>query len=62
MRLRYCDDKDKYFHPTGIKDVEKNIFDKTACQTLKVLKRFMCHNFKVEMYTFLLYSLTSAQW
>ena len=22
MRLRYCDDKDKYFHPTGIKDVE----------------------------------------
>ena len=26
MRLRYCDGKDKYFHPTGIKDVEKNIF------------------------------------
>jgi hypothetical protein len=24
--LRYCDGKDKYLHPTGIKDVEKNIF------------------------------------
>jgi len=23
VRLRYCDGKDKYFHPTGIKDVEK---------------------------------------
>jgi hypothetical protein len=22
----YCDGKDKYFHPMGIKDVEKNIF------------------------------------
>ena len=24
--LRYCDGKDKYFHPTGIKDVEKIYF------------------------------------
>jgi hypothetical protein len=21
--FRYCDDKDKYLHPTGVKDVEK---------------------------------------
>jgi hypothetical protein len=41
MRLRYCDDKDKYFHPTGIKDVEKNIFDKTACQTLNYVSRMI---------------------
>ena len=27
-----------------------------------VFKRFVCHNFTVEMYIFLLYSLTSAQW
>ena len=31
----------------------------------KVLKRFVCHNFKVEIrdvYIFFIYSLTSAQW
>ena len=22
VRLRYCDGKDKYLHPTGVKDVE----------------------------------------
>jgi hypothetical protein len=26
VRLRYCDGKDKYFHPTGIKDAAKKIF------------------------------------
>jgi hypothetical protein len=26
VRLRYCDGKDKYLHPTGVKDVEKKIF------------------------------------
>jgi hypothetical protein len=25
MSLRYCDGKDKYFHHTGVKDVEKNM-------------------------------------
>jgi hypothetical protein len=41
MRLRYCDDKDKYFHPTGIKDVEIFFFDKTACQTLNYVSRMI---------------------
>jgi hypothetical protein len=41
VRLRYCDGKDKYFHPTGIKDVEKNIFDKRACQTLNSVSRMI---------------------
>jgi hypothetical protein len=26
LRLRYCDGKDKYSHPTWIKDVEKMYF------------------------------------
>jgi hypothetical protein len=34
VRLRYCDGKDKYVHPTGVKDVEYFFFYKTACQTL----------------------------
>ena len=41
IRLRYCDGKDKYFHPTGTKDVEKYIFDKTACQTPNSVSRMI---------------------
>ena len=26
VRLRYCDGKDKYLHPTGVKDVENIYF------------------------------------
>ena len=26
VRLRYCDGKDKYLHPTGVKDVEYIFF------------------------------------
>jgi hypothetical protein len=26
MRLRYCDGRDKYLHPTGVKDVENIYF------------------------------------
>ena len=26
VRLRYCDGKDTYLHPTGVKDVEKIYF------------------------------------
>jgi hypothetical protein len=26
VRLRYCDGKDKYLHPTGVKDVEYILF------------------------------------
>jgi hypothetical protein len=41
VRLRYCDGKDKYLHLTGVKDVEKIYFDKTACQTLNSVSRMI---------------------
>ena len=41
VRLRYCDGKDKYLHLTGVKDVEKIYFDKTACQTLNSVSRII---------------------
>jgi hypothetical protein len=42
VRLRYCDGKDKYLHPTGVKDVENIFFfAKTACQTFNSVSRMM---------------------
>jgi hypothetical protein len=46
VRLRYCDGKDKYLHPTGVKDVEKKILmrygyppDLAKMEADKVLKQ-----------------------
>ena len=35
MRLRYFDGKDKYFHPTGIKDVDFLFMKQLAKHCLK---------------------------
>ena len=34
VRLRYCDGKDKYLHPTGVKDVEYFFFIKQLAKHL----------------------------
>ena len=39
VRLRYCDGKDKYLHPTGVKEVF--FFDKIACQALNSVPRMI---------------------